>query len=230
LFATGDNVQFFSQLPQEKLQNRVVFEFIPSNFDIKSGFAYDLTFQLLIKNSSLSPFLVELIILDDTSLSITSEFNRNFFTVVSGFQEVVLVAVKVLNGDSGREVLSIGNNPVANTTPVIPAEAVINLDPSALTTILYQITGAATYTFSRGSSVSVMFTTVNGAGNPESWGINDIGFLSRHGLRLSQAGLLSTDSVVTGSTGSEFVMFFVEQTLPSGGKSYASKIIEIIIT
>lgn len=235
LYATGDstsNVQFFSQLPQERSQNQVVLEFEPAHWDIPSGHPYDLTSRLLIKNHSSSPFLVDLVILDSTP-GLVAEFSNDLFTLMSGTHETILVSIKVGVGDSGRKFLSIGAVPGSGFVTVIPAAAVVNLDAGAAPYLgYYQITGASTYSFNVGYTITtpIQFATMNGIGSTESWGVNDVEFLSRHGLRFSQDGKLTSDPQVVGDPEEKSIMFFVEQSNSSGGKSYASKIVTLTIT
>jgi hypothetical protein len=213
------------ELQPEDVLNIVGLLITPETLILRQGVSYDLTYELLVVNKTSNDYSLSLSAGDLTATSSTLRFafSQNNFVVASGTDELILLAVQILPTDVGIKNIQVGGVTEGGMF-VEPGLSEIFLDPDAADVLLYQVNGSSVYNFSVGSPVTESFTSSYGIGLPEIWGVNDLDFLTRHGLEFNVDGILSGTTVL-GPPETESVMVFVEQDIGSGAKMYASKIL-----
>jgi hypothetical protein len=232
LYATGDSqVQFFSQLPYTDAPNFLEVQTTPVNWDLQTGYLYDLTCVINVINYSdrnrvvfLSASVTNL----DNVPQVVATLDHSNIPVRSGSNKIVLMALTVSAIEAARSDISVS---AWLTDAVLPTSHVmVNCDPNAGIPEFYQITTPSTLTVKVGTSVSITFTTAGGEEGPVIWAVTDPQFLVDHGLRFTADGILKSDGNVLGPTTEISLMFTVRKETGLTTRMYASKVIDLIIS
>lgn len=231
LYVTGDTeVQFFSQLPYKSPPGPFQVAITPANWDLQTGYIYDLTCEIYLTNNTSSDQSVFLLIsvTDLDQVNQVTAFPEKPTTLVrSNTTEVALLALTVSASVASRsdiKVLAFTND------GEIESHVMINCDPNAAIPAYYQITTPSTLNMTRGTAFNLQFTTAGGEEGPVTWTVNDTSFLANYGMRFTQGGVLKSDGNVLGSAPSEQTLIFAarkETGLQT--RQYATKLINVII-
>jgi hypothetical protein len=230
LHVTGDpQVQFFSQLPYESLPAPFHVEITPTNWDLKTGYMYDLTCEIYITNNNYSDqiiFLMVNVINLDQEHQVLAVTEKSSINVRSGTTEVVLLALLVSASVSSRsdiKVIAIAGD------SELESHVMVNCDPDAQIPEYYQITTPSTLNIVQGVGFSLQFTTTGGEEGPVTWTVDDPMFLSEHGMRFTSDGILKSDGDVLGPAVKRNLIFMARKETGLLTRMYASKIIGLII-
>lgn len=233
LYVTGGpQVQFFSQLPYKSAPSPFQVAITPANWDLKTGYIYDLTCEIYLTNNSYLDkpvfLLVSVTDLDqvDQVIAITE---RSSVSVRSNTTEVVLLTLTVSASVASRSDVKVvaftGDNE-------IESHVMVNCDPNAEIPAYYQITTPSTLSMTHGTPynpLNLPFTTAGGEEGPVTWTVNDPMFLSGHGMRFTQSGVLKSDGNVLGPATQQSLIFMARKETGLLTRMYASKIINLII-
>jgi hypothetical protein len=236
LYATGDSttpqVQFFSQLPYKSSPDPFQVAIAPANWDLKTGYIYDLTCEIYLTNNSQFDqpvFLIVSVIDLDQTRQVIAMTERSTVPVRSGTTEVVLMALVVSAAVTSRSDVVVL---VFAGDAEIESHVMVNCDPSAAIPVYYQITTPSTLNMTQGTvynPLNLPFTTAGGEEGPVTWTVNDPTFLADHGMRFTSNGVLKSDGNVIGPAAQQSLMFMARKETGLQTRMYASKIIDLII-
>jgi hypothetical protein len=230
LYVTGSpQVQFFSQLPYKSLPDPLQVAITPANWDLKTGYIYDLTCEIyLTNNSNLDQPVFLLVTVNDIyqTNQVVAVLERVGIDLKSNVTEVVLLALMV-----GASVPSRSDIKVEVFAGDIVAEsyAGVNCSPDAEIPEYYQITAPSTLNLTQGTAFSLQFTTAGGEEGSVIWTVDDPQFLAQHGMRFTQDGLLKSDGNVLGPIAHQGLMFMARKETGLLTRMYASKIVDLLI-
>lgn len=230
LYVTGDpRVQFFSQLPYKSSLDPFQVSITPANWDLKTGYIYDLTCEIYLTNNSYLDqpvfFLVSVTDLDQAD-QVVAVTEKASISVRSNTTEVVLLALMISASVASRSDVKVT---VFTSDAEIESHVMVNCDPNAAIPAYYQITTPSTLNMTRGTPFNLQFTTAGGEEGPVVWTVNDPMFLSGHGMRFTQSGVLKSDGNVLGPAVQQGLIFMARKETGLLTRMYASKIINLII-
>ena len=238
LYVTGDPkvtppvVQFFSQLPYKSSQDLFQVAIAPANWDLRTGYIYDLTCEIYLTNNSYldQPVFLMVSVTDlDQADQVIAITEKSSVSVRSNTTEVVLLALMVSASVASRSDVKV--IAFAGDTE-LESHVMVNCDPNAAIPAYYQITTASTLNITQGTVYNPSlqpFTTAGGEEGPVTWTVNDPVFLSGHGMRFTQSGVLKSDGTVLGPAEQQSLIFMARKETGLQTRMYASKIIDLII-
>jgi hypothetical protein len=232
LFASGTNVQFYSQNQKAIVAPSVTIQISPFYWDLLSGFVYDVVSVLTVTNHTtrdqtifLNTQIKPLNLISQT----VSLLSRSSLVIRPGSNEFVLLALKVSATQVAREIVTVKGSSLLGSV-ISPVELVVNSASNASTTFYYQITNPSDYSWSIGSPVNVTLASAHGVPGNESWEVDQPLFLMNHGVKLNSNGSLVSWDTVRGPAESQGLLFWVKNRTAAGQVFYAAKIINVAIT